>query len=115
MILHLSHMRRNVNRKVYNDRENVNATACRRIRRDIIHDRLKYNGEYTFALLTDSFALAVLPASPLLQFTLVTTSPGLPYRGSNIVKTVSLYSYVISVLCLQFQFGIWEYFYNNFN
>ena len=28
MILHLSRMRRNVNRKVYNDRENVSATAA---------------------------------------------------------------------------------------
>ena len=28
MILHISRMRRNVDRKVYNDRKNVSVTAC---------------------------------------------------------------------------------------
>ena len=45
MILHLSRMRRNVNRKVYNDRENVSATSplsttCVNIPRHVLHGLL---------------------------------------------------------------------------
>ena len=42
MILHLLRMRINVNRKVYNDRENVSATAT------LIHDQLPSDSYDTF-------------------------------------------------------------------